>query len=171
MSIRDTLAGICLGLLATAGLAAAASLNPADRQFLQTAARDDMTEANQAEIAESQATRSDVKDLARMVDQDHKDSYWHVSELASKTGVTIPKGINSSRDTAIVGLRHLKGNQFDSQFARDQIAADQREIALFKREADHGQDSDVKAYAAKMLPVLEKHLHLAEECTKPGRHS
>ena len=171
MQIRNMLPGICVGLLATAGMAASASVAPADRQFLETAAHYDMSEANQAELAENQATRSDVKDLAKMMEQDHKDSYWHLSELASKTGVAIPKGIDSAKDPTISSLHHLKGNRFDSQFARDQIAVDQREIALFKREADHGQDPDVKAYAAKMVPVLEKHLHLAQECTKPGPHS
>jgi putative membrane protein len=163
--------GVCLALFATASLAGAASPSQPDRQFLVAAAHDDMIEANQAQMAETQATRSDVKDLARTVDQDHRDSYWRLGELASKTGVTIPRGIDSGKDTTISELRHLKGTHFDSQFARDQVAADQREIAMFKREADYGRDPDVKAYAAKMIPVLEKDLHLAQECLKPGSHS
>jgi putative membrane protein len=68
-------------------------------------------------------------------------------------------------------LAHLKGANFDRQFSRDEIAAHRQAIIVFKREAEHGQDAAVKAYAAKMVPVLEKHLHLAEDCAKPTRRS
>ena len=68
-------------------------------------------------------------------------------------------------------LVHLKGNNFDRQFVQDEIAGHRRAIAAFKREAEHGQDADVKAYANKMIPVLEKHLHMAEELAKPTKRS
>lgn len=51
----------------------------------------------------------------------------------------------------------------------DEIAAHRHAIAAFRREEKVGQDADVKAYAAKMIPVLEKHLRLAEDCVKPVR--
>jgi putative membrane protein len=85
--------------------------------------------------------------------------------------VTIPKGINAGKDPTIGQLAHLKGSRFDSQFARAEVAAHQRAIEAFKQEAAHGQDADVKDYASKMIPVLEKHLHLAEECAKPVKRS
>jgi hypothetical protein len=40
-------------------------------------------------------------------------------------------------------------------------------IADFKREAQHGQNPDVKAYASKMIPVLEGHLRRAKALAKP----
>ncbi len=63
----------------------------------------------------------------------------------------------------------MKDQRFDRTFITDEIAAHRHAIAVFKHEAEHGQDADVKAYATKMIPVLEKHLHLAEECAKPTR--
>jgi putative membrane protein len=65
----------------------------------------------------------------------------------------------------------LKGESFDHEFVRDEVAAHRQAIAAFKREAQHGQDADVKAYASKTIPVLEKHLKLAENCLKPARHT
>ncbi len=170
MSIGMTLPGLtCLAFLAAAPNAPAASMNTSDQQFIAMVARTDMAEAHEGQMAESQATRSDVLALARVLVQDHTQSYQHLGEIAAKSAVSIPKGIDVRKDPTIRQLVHLKGARFDRQFARDEIAAQRRAIALFKREAKRGQDPAVKAYASKTLPVLEKHLHLAEDCAKPPR--
>lgn len=168
MQIRSILlvAGFLATLVLLVGIAQAASLSTADKQFLIMAAKADMTEAHEGQIAEDQASRTDVKELAKTLVQDHTDSYQQLTQLAAKTGVSIPKGIDTAKVQTIVRLVHLKGATFDRRFAEDEIAAHRRAIAVFKREAEHGQDADVKAYAAKMVPVLEKHLHLAEDCAK-----
>jgi putative membrane protein len=46
----------------------------------------------------------------------------------------------------------------------------QRALAAFKREASAGRDPDVKAYASRMIPTLEKHLKLAQDCAA-SKHS
>ena len=92
-----------------------------------------------------------------------------VTALSGKTGVSIPKGIDAAKVPSLEPLLHLKGDRFDRAFARDEIAAHRRALAAFKREAEHGQDADVKAYASSMIPTLEKHLQLAEECSKAAK--
>ena len=172
MQIRNILSGGCyLTLLAAAGITYAASLSKSDKQFMIMAAKADMTEANEGQLAEHQATRADIKDLAKTLVQDHTESYEHLTRLAGKIGVSIPTGIDTAKNREIQQLVHLKGDHFDQQFDKDEIADHRQAIASFKREADHGQDPEVKAYAAKMVPVLEKHLHLAEECAKTAKRS
>jgi putative membrane protein len=161
------------GLIAAlgAGMAAAGSLSSADRQFMVTAAKANMTEAHEAQLCETQANRADLKAFAKTLDQDHTTAYQQLTELAVKTGVSIPKGIDISKDQGYEHLTHLKGDRFDREFAGHEITAHRHAIAEFRREADHGTDADVKAYAAKMVPVLEKHLKLAEQCTKSAKRS
>jgi putative membrane protein len=160
----------CLVLFA-AGVACAATLSNADRQFLVTAAKTDMTEAHEGQMAENQAVRPDVKAFAKTLVDDHTASYTQLSELAAKTGVAIPKGINVGQNRAVVQLVHLKGDRFDRQFTTDEIAGHRQMLATFKREAKQARDADVKAYATKMIPTLEKHLQLAEQCAKPAKHT
>lgn len=170
MQIRNIVTGFtAVGVLAAAGIVYAGSLNKADEQFVTMAAKADMTEAHEGEMAADQATRADVKEFAKTLVQDHTDSYHQLSDLATKAGVAIPKGINTAKDATITQLVRMKGASFDRQFAQDEIASHRRAIAAFKREAEHGQDADVKAYANKMLPILEKHLHLAEDLAKPTK--
>ncbi len=160
----------CLILLA-AGVACTATLNTVDKQFLVTAAKTDMTEAHEGQMAESQASRADVKDFAKTLVDDHTASYTQLSALAAKTGVAIPKGINVAQNRTVVQLVHLKGDRFDRQFTSDEIAAYRQMLATFKREAQQGRDPDVKAYATKTIPTLQKELQLAQKCAKPMGHS
>jgi len=170
MKIQILLPGACLLALFPA-TGHAQTLSNADKQFMIMAAKTDMTEAHIGQMAENQANRPEVKDFAKALVQDHTDSYVHLNELAGKTGVSIPKGIDSGKDSNIQLLGHLKGATFDRTFERDEIASHRRALELFKREAAHAQNPDVKAYATSKIPVLEKHLHLAEECAKPAKRS
>lgn len=172
MQIQKTLFATCgVVLLGAATAAYAASLSAADQQFLKTAARTDMTEAHQGQMAETTANRSEVKDFAKTLEQDHTHDYSQLANLAAKSGITIPNGIDTGKIHTIQQLRHLKGENFDRAFVRDEVAAHRQALAEYKREAAHGQDPDLKAYASQMIPTLEKHLQEAEKCEKPAKHS
>jgi len=149
-----------------AGLVLAAGLNNSDKQFLIMAARADMTEAHEGQMAESQAKRADVKDLAKQLVQDHTESYERLTQLAANKRVSIPKGIDAAKNPAIVQLAHLKDEHFDHRFSVDEVTSHKQALAAFKREAAMGRDADVKAFAANAIPVLEKHLQTAEACAK-----
>ena len=169
MLIRSMVIAACsLGLCAGAF---GASLSAADKQFMTEAAKANMTEAHEGQMAQQQASRSDVKDLAQTLVTDHSQAYGELAELANKVGYKIPNGINAAKDPQIVRLVHLKGASFDRTFCSEEVAAHRSAVALFKREAAHGQNADVKAYAARMVPTLEKHLQTAEACAKPMKKS
>lgn len=154
-----------LALLAVAGSASAA-MSSADKQFIIMAARTDMIEAHEGQIAEQQAGKAEVKDMAKMLVEDHTGDYMRLSVLAARTGVSIPKGINAAKDRNIEQLARAKGAGFDRLFTREEVADHKQALAAFKRESARATDSDVKAYATSMIPVLEKHLQKAEECAR-----
>jgi putative membrane protein len=131
-----------------------------------------MTEAYEGQLAENQATRADVKKTSQRRSFKTTPSPTGVStSWPPKPAFPFPRELTQPRTRTIEQLVSLKDQRFDRTFIRDEIAAHRHAITLFKREAKHGQQADVKAYAAKMIPVLEKHLHLAEECAKPTRRS
>jgi putative membrane protein len=161
----------CLVMLGAGGAAWAGSMNNVDRSFMVTAAKMDMTEAHKGQMAETQAARADVKNFAGTLVQDHTDSYVRLTEIAAKNGTKIPRGIDAAKGPGIVELVHLKGDRFDRQFVREEIAADRRALALFRREAAHGHDADIKDYATKTVALIEKDLQIAQACARPARRS
>jgi putative membrane protein len=131
-------------------VAYAASLSGADRQFMVMAAKTDMVEAHEGQMAENQTNQSNVKEFAKTLVQDHTESYQHLTELAAKTGVAIPKGIDVAKNGNVEQLVHLKGARFDRQFAQDEIQDHRQALAAFRRAAAHGRDAGVKAYASRI---------------------
>ena len=146
------IAGCCSVLLTVPALAQSTKLSPRDKEFLKMAAVSNMTEAHLGEMAEGKAAKTGIKDYGQMLVKDHTKAYEELTALDSKLGQSIPRGINVRRDKAVEQLANMKGKRFDGQFLREEVQDHERMLAVFKREAQHGQDPDVKAYANQALP-------------------
>ena len=170
MYIKAILAGVCSCAL-FGGLAAAQSsnLSRSDKRFLDTAADANMSEAYLGKMAQNKASEGGVKDFGQKLVRDHTNAYEKLTVLANKDGAGIPKGIDVRRDRTVEELMRLKGGTFDRQFLREEVRDHEKALAEFRREAEHGHDSDVKAYASQMIPTLEQHLHTAESLEKSER--
>jgi len=60
-------------------------------------------------------------------------------------------------------LEKLKGNEFDKAYIRLMVEDHKDDIKEFQEVADGAKDAEVKAFAAKTLPVLKEHLELAQK--------
>ena len=141
-------------------------LNATDKQFLKMAADANMMEAHLGQMAEAQASAETVKNFGKTLDQDHTKSYSQLQQVATKDGESIPTGINVGQNKSIEQLMHMKGKSFDRSFVLHEIQDHQKAIAEFKREAQRGENPDLKSYAQQTLPVLENHLHQAQDLAK-----
>ncbi|HEX4809291.1 MAG TPA: DUF4142 domain-containing protein [Bryobacteraceae bacterium] len=148
----------------------AASISKQDAQFMKVAAEADMVCAHVGQIAESSAAAGSVRDLGKKLVQDHTANYQELTELASKTGESIPKAIEKQDQPEIRQLDRVKGRTFDHAFLTHEVADHEKLIKAFKAEAEHGQNPELKAYANKSLPVVESHLHEAEDLMKTTPH-
>ena len=166
-------------VLATLGVAAicavplcaqTAAVNKRDADFLKMAAEADMTTTHIGKMAEDQGATDGVKDFGKKLAQDHTSDYQQLGELATKTGATIPNGIDKTDDREINILSKSKGKAFDRAFLAHETAAHERLVKAFKEEAEHGENADLKAYANKALPVIEGHLHDVQDLQKAKTH-
>ena len=160
MRCRLTVSGIgCGALFGAAILLQAAALSKTDVQFMNMAATKNMTEAHLGQMAEAQASEPAVKDFGRKLSNDHTSAYEELSVLANKNSEAIPKAIH---DKSIARLARLKGKSFDRAFIQDEVQSHKATLAVFKNEAEHGENAEVKAWAKNMIPTLEGHLQTAE---------
>jgi putative membrane protein len=158
--------GTAIGCLAAT--AKERSTVKSDAAFLAMAAEADMTMAHVGQMAEDRAAEGSVKDFGKTLAQDHTDDYHQLTELSSKTGDAIPKAIDKPNDREIAALDRYKGKTFDHQFLERQASDHEKLIKAFKEEAEHGTNADIKAYANKALPIMERHLHDAQDLVKPA---
>ena len=153
---------------AVPGCAAMSSVDStqSDAAFLKMAAEADMAVAHMGQMAEKQASASEVKNLAETLVRDHTNDYQRLTALATKVGLTIPKAIDKQNEQAIMGLKHDQGKNFDHAFLLRQSKEHEKLIDAFKHEAEHGENPDIKAYASGELPTIERHLHDAQNLIK-----
>jgi putative membrane protein len=137
-----------------------------DQAFVDLAAQTDMTEAHLGQLAQENASSQAVKDYANMLVTDHTADYTKLTAVATKAGLTVPKGLDAKQDKMIAPFEKLKGKAFDTRYVRTMVLGHEGAIAAYNKESRDGQNADLKAYATEALPTLEKHESGAKDLEK-----
>ena len=135
------------------------------RDFASLAAMSDLFEIQTGEMAGSQAGSKAVNQFGKMLVKDHGKSSKQLAKLAKAAGIEglLPAALDQRHAVIADSLKDARGESFDAAFAQIQVQAHQEGIALFKAYAANGDDAQLKAFAKKGLPVLEKHLSMAQK--------
>ncbi|HEY3741800.1 MAG TPA: DUF4142 domain-containing protein [Bryobacteraceae bacterium] len=134
-----------------------------DASFLKDAAQGGMDEVKTGELAESHATRADVKAFGNRMVQDHGKMGDQVHTLAASKGVQLPTDISTMQSVSFKMLSGKGGADFDKAYISGMLKDHKKDIASFEMEASSGKDADVRALATKALPTLREHLQLAQK--------
>jgi putative membrane protein len=124
--------------------------------------KDHVQERVLGKMAQQQSQNDGIKDYGRMIAKDHNEALEKLVDLMNKNGIPQPKQLPEERSEAIKTMQGLSGAAFDQKFLAMMVQDHQKAIEMYKREADSGQNADVRDYAKSVLPTLEKHLKDAE---------
>lgn len=135
------------------------------QDFVTFAAMSDMFEIQTGKMAEMQAGNKEVAAFGKMLVKDHTKSSKQLMKLAkaAKLNAEPPTQLDQRHQVIADSLKSTKGAGFDSAFAQAQMAAHQEGIALFKSYSENGDNPQLKAFAKKGLPILQKHLAMAQK--------
>ena len=67
-------------------------------------------------------------------------------------------GIDARAQFLAESLSGLSGDEFDKCYAKAQLVMHMDAVGAFEAEVQRGQDPDIKALAAKALPIIKEHL-------------
>jgi putative membrane protein len=143
------------------------NLSSSDRQFMTEAAQGGLAEVQLGQLASKRGASTKVKEFGQRMVQDHTQANNQLKELATQKGVTLPTSIGSENQKVRQQLSKLSGNRFDRQYINHMLQDHKKDVSLFQREAQEGQDTDVKAFAAQTLPILQEHLQMAQSIANP----
>jgi putative membrane protein len=146
----------------TAATGSAASLDAADRTFVNEAAVGGMAEVQLGQLAVKNAKSPDVKNFGQRMIDDHTRANNELKQLAASKGITLPADLDAKHKETVDRLSKLTGEQFDKAYMKDMVEDHTKDVADFRKEASEAGNPDVKAFAAKTLPTLEEHLNLAK---------
>ncbi len=142
---------------------AADKVPTADKKFVQKAAVDGMFEVEAGKVAAEKGTSPDVKAFGQRMVDDHTKANNELMQIAQGKGMTVPKGLDKKRKDELDKLSKPSGADFDKQYITTMVKAHQEAVKAFSNEADKGKDPEIKAFAAKTLPILQDHLKMAQD--------
>jgi putative membrane protein len=141
---------------------AGASIPAADKTFVEKAAVGGLAEVEMGKMAQQKGSSDQVKQFGSRMVEDHSKANDELKKIASSKGITLPTDLDAKHKSKMDKMQKLSGAQFDRAYMDDMVADHKEDVAEFKKEANSGKDSDIKAFAAKTLPTLEDHLKMAQ---------
>jgi len=139
---------------ATGGIA----VNSDDAKFATAAANGGLAEVALGKLAVSKTSNANIKDFATMMITDHGAANAELASIASAKNITLPTEPDSAHLKKADDLGKLSGTKFDKAYVDAMIDGHKKTLDLMNNEAKNGSDSSLKAFAAKVVPTVQKHL-------------
>jgi putative membrane protein len=134
-----------------------------DADYAMEAASGGMMEVELGRLAMTNAASNEVKEFGNGMVTDHSKANEELKSLAVSKNITLPTAPNSDMQRKIDELSQKKGADFDKAYIDLMVDDHKDDIDLFQKEADKGNDADIKSWASGKIPTLQHHLHMAEE--------
>jgi len=131
-----------------------------DALFAAAAAIGGVAEVSLSELGMQKATDPELKKFSQQMVSEHTRMNDELTALAARKRVPLPRTVDARAQFCAQSLAGLSGQDFDRCYAKAQLIAHMDAVGTFESEAERGQDSDMKALAAKALPRIKEHLRM-----------
>lgn len=129
--------------------------------FVKKAATAGMAEVEMGNMAANSATHQRVKDYGSMLVKDHSMAGSELKSMATANNIPVPTEVTADQKAGMEKLMNKKGNDFDKAYMDMMVKDHKKVIDEFKKASNDLNDASYKGFAAKTLPVLQKHLDSA----------
>jgi putative membrane protein len=134
-----------------------------DAEFAVEVANGGLYEVQMGTMALTKATSPEVKKFAQMMVDDHTKANNELKAIASKKSMSLPDVMSEDKQKKYYDLeRDEKKEDFDKKFMEEMVDDHKEDIKKFEKEAENGNDPDLKSWAAEKLAILRHHLQEAE---------
>lgn len=131
--------------------------------FVKTAIRGNIAEVQMGELAQKQAKNPRLQELGSMLVNDHSKARKEAVELAKDMNIDPPTKPTEDAQETYDRLAKMSGDEFDEEFVEVAVEDHEEDIEAYTEQAEDADNEQVAAYARTTLPVLEKHLEMAQK--------
>jgi putative membrane protein len=124
--------------------------------FMKDACQGGMAEVEMGKLAEQKSKNPEIKKFGQMMVTDHTAAGNDLKALAAKKNITLPTDLGSHKSTMDSLSKETDG--FDKAYVNEMVSDHEADLKEFQKQAQNSSDPDVKAFAAKVVPVIQKHL-------------
>lgn len=134
-----------------------------DADFAVEAASGGMMEVELGNLAATNASSQLVKDFGRQMVADHSQANEELKSVAAAKNITLPNAPGNDKQKMMEDLRKKTGMDFDKAYVDMMVSDHKDDIDLFQKEADKGNDGDLKQWAGSKVATLQHHLQMAQD--------
>ena len=121
-------------------------------------------EVQLGELAHQKGSIQAVRDFGHTMVTDHTKANDELKRIVSKKGALLPATTLSHHEQSMVEtLQQKSGKDFDKDYASAMVKDHRTDLKDFQTAAKDLTDPDLKAFAEKTIPILEKHLRMAQD--------
>ena len=133
-----------------------------DAEFAVDAASGGLMEVELGNLASTNGASQMVKHFGQTMVSDHSKANDELKATANSKNISLPSIPNNKMQKSIDDLKQKQGRDFDKAYMDMMVKDHKEDISHFQKEADKGNDPDLKTWASGKLPVLHHHLQMAE---------
>lgn len=134
------------------------AVDKSDSDFAVDAANGNCTEVELGKLAVKNGKDKKVKNFGMMMIKDHGKANTKLMMLSKAKNLNLSTTPNADGQKMIADLSKKTGDEFDKAYISSMIADHKEDVQKFGDATNRLQDPDLKNYAIKTLPVLQKHL-------------
>ena len=132
-------------------------------EWITKAAEGGMMEVEFGKLAQINAANPKVRELGKMMEQDHSKANEELKAIAMTKNVTLPTAMSDAHQNKYKDLSEKKGADFDKAYTELMVDDHKSDIDMYQDQAKDGKDMELKTFAAGKVPTLQGHLQMAEE--------
>ncbi len=137
---------------------------PKPQEFVESVAQSDGYELAAAQTALAQSRNAQVRTFAERMIADHENMARALADAAKASGLQPPHPrVGGDQARFLMSLQSLRGNEFDREYARQQMLAHTSALTMMRSYADKGSDANLRRMASSSAPVIERHLQAARQ--------
>nr|WP_321983585.1 DUF4142 domain-containing protein [uncultured Lichenicoccus sp.] len=156
MLLVRTVYAVAIGAVLLVPVARGAS--PTDEAFVAKVSQGGMFEVKLGQVAADQGSSQDIRDQGNTEQHDHMLVGDKLKSIASGIGITFPATLNAQFQGKLDHLKSLLGSAFDGAYLRAMEDIHAKDGAAFAKEAAHGSDAKLRAFAAETHRIVERHV-------------
>lgn len=138
----------------------------ADQHFVKEASADNQFEIQLSQLVAQHAQEPQVKELAEKLIQDHQRAQQQLQEIAQGMNMQLPTQLEQWQQDKLQAMQQKHGKHLEMHYVFGQVGDHTTDLLSYQYEAEHGQNEKVKDYAEKAIPVLQRHLEMAQQAAQ-----
>lgn len=152
---------------ASASGSSGAALSRSDQKMIMSMAQSNLAEIEMGRMAQNKSQSDQVKNFAQQMIDDHSKALTEVQQVAQTRGITLPTELDRAHRAKADKLGAMSGAAFDRAYMSQAGVADHKKNhSMLRMAQSKARDPDVKALAARTLPIVDQHLNSAQQLHK-----